>query len=165
MYFLLWKYREFWCFSHLIKGILLWWQALLWNVFRICDANLSLLSVWSHRVWVEVFAGFSWESEVSWFSWDSASSGLGSFESRFMEIKVTEDKDWIENRCNWIGFKIMLWHWVSRILGSRIWDLRTVWCWYKWWESEVFLSLKRLLNWWVKASDLLPALSGWYVMW
>ena len=40
-----------------------------------------------------ISAEFSWKSEVSWFNWDSASSGLNSSELRFIKTMITKNKN------------------------------------------------------------------------
>ncbi len=166
-YFLSWKYKWFSCSSHLIREILLWYHASLQSASIIWIANLSLILICFHNVWVKVSAKSSSRFRVFWSSWDLMFSMLNSLISRFMKAKICESAEIIENRCNWTESKAMICNWsfitlmlkmskarFSTILRFKIWVFRIVWCWYWCQESNVFLSLKRSSEWHVKAFNL-----------
>ncbi len=166
-YFLSWKYRWFSCSSHSTRKILLWYRASLQSASIIWAANLSLISTYSHNVWVKMLAKSSSRFRVSWSSWDLTSSTLNSSISRFMRVKICEDAEVTESKamiCDWSFMTLMLKMSKARfstILKSKTWIFRIVWCWYWCWESNVFFSLKRSSERHVKAFNLLLILSKW----
>jgi len=119
IYLLSWKYRWFSCSSHSTREILLWCHASLQSASIIWAANISLTSTCSHSVWVKVSAESLLRFEMSWSSWDSMFLTLNSSTSRFMRVKVSEETEKIENRCNWTEFKMMICDWSIMTLMSR----------------------------------------------
>ncbi len=111
MYFLFWKYRWFSCSSHSIREILLWCHASLQSTLIIWTANLSLISTYFHNVWVKMSAKSLSRFRVSWSNWNSMFSTLNSSISRFMKVKICEDVEIIENRCNWTESRMMICDW------------------------------------------------------
>ncbi len=174
MYFLSQKYKWFSYFLHSIKEILLWCCASLRSALIIWAANLSLISIYFHNVWVKVSAESSSRFRMSWFSWDSMFSMLNSLISRFMKIKICKNVEIIENRCNWIESRMMIcdWSFMTLMLKTsktrfliisrfKTWVFRIVWSWYWCWESNVFLSLEKSSEQRVKAFNLSLILSKW----
>ncbi len=105
--------------------------------------RLSLISTCFYNVWVKMSAESSSRFRMSWFSWDSTSSTLNSLIFRFMKAKICKNVEIIENRCNWIESRMMIYDWnfmtlmskmlkmkFSIILRFKIWVFRIVWCWY-----------------------------------
>jgi len=142
-YFLSWKYRWFSCFLYSTKEILLWCCASLQSASIIWTANLSLISTCFYNVWVRMSAKSSSRFRVSWSNWDLTSSTSNSSISRFMKARICKNAEIIENRCNWIEFRVMICDWsfmtlmlkMSKmrfltILRSKTWIFRIVWCWY-----------------------------------
>ncbi len=141
MYFLSWKYKWFSCSSHLIREILLWCCASLQSTLIIWAANLSLISICFHNVWVRMSAESSSRFRVSWSSWNLMFSMLNSSISRFMKTKIYEDAEITENRCNWTESRMMICDWNFMILMLKMskmrfltiskfktWIFRIVWC-------------------------------------
>jgi len=172
MYFLSWKYRWFSCSSHSIRKILLWYHASLQSTSIIWAANLSLISICFHNVWVRISIKSSSRFRISWSSWDLTSSTLNSSIFRFMKVKICESAEIIKNKYNWTESKVMIYDWsfmtlmlkMSRakfltILRFKTWIFRIVWCWYWCQELNVFFFLKRSFEWCVKAFDLSSILS------
>ena len=138
-YFLSWKYRWFSCSSHSIKEILLWCYASLWSTSIIWAANLLLISICFHNVWVRMSAE-SWSRfRMSWSSWNLMFSTLNSSISRFMRARICKDAEIIKNKCNWTEFRTMICDWsfmtlmlktsrtrFSTILKSKTWVFRIV---------------------------------------
>ncbi len=143
MYFLSWKYRWFSCSLHSTREILLWCHASLQSTSIIWAANLSLILIYFHNVWVRMSAKSSSRFKVSWFSWDLMFSMSNSSNSKFMKTKICKNAEIIENKCNWTESRIMICDWsfmtlmlktsrmrFSIILKSKTWVFRIVWCWY-----------------------------------
>ena len=143
MYFLSWKYRWFSCSLHSTREILLWCHASLQSTSIIWAANLSLILICFHNVWVRMSAKSSSRFKVSWFSWDLMFSMSNSSNSKFMKTKICKNAEIIENKCNWTESRIMICDWsfmtlmlktsrmrFSIILKSKTWVFRIVWCWY-----------------------------------
>ncbi len=143
MYFLSWKYRWFSCFSHSTRKILLWCRASLQSTSIIWAANLSLILICFHNVWMRISAKSSLRFRMSWFSWDLMFSTLNSSISRFMRVKICKDAEIIKNRCNWTESRVMICDWsfitlISKMSRARFstisrfktWVFRIVWCWY-----------------------------------
>ena len=173
-YFLSWKYRWFSCSSHSIRKILLWCHASLQSTSIIWVANLSLISICFHNVWVKVSAEFSSRFRMSWSSWDLMFSTLNSSISKFMKTRICKSAEIIKNRCYWTEFKAMICDWnfmtlmlkMSRvkfltILRFKTWVFRIVWCWYWCWELNVFFSLKKSSEQRVRAFNLSLILLRW----
>ncbi len=173
-YFLSWKYKWFSYSSHLIKEILLWCCASLQSALIIWAANLSLISIYFHNVWVKVSVKSSLRFRVFWSSWNLTSSTSNSLNSRFMKVKICKDAEIIENRCNWTEFRVMICDWsfmilmlrtsrarFSTILRSKTWIFKIIWCWYWCWELNVFFFLERSSERRVKAFNLLLILLRW----
>ncbi len=173
-YFLSWKYRWFLCSLHSTKEILLWYHALLQSASIIWTANLSLILIYFHNVWVRMSAKFSSRFRVSWSSWDLMFSTSNSSISRFMKTRICKNVEITENRCNWTEFKVMICDWsfmtlmlktskvrFSTISRFKTWIFRIVWCWYWCQELNVFLFLKRSSEQHVKAFNLSLILSRW----
>ena len=167
MYFLSWKYRWFLCSSHSTREILLWCHASLQSTSIIWAANLSLISICFHNVWVKVSAESLLRFRVFWSSWDLMFSMLNSSISKFMKVKICESAEITENRCNWTESRVMICNWsfmtlmsktlkmrFSTILRFKTWVFKIVWCWYWCQELNVSLSLKRSSEQHVKAFDL-----------
>ncbi len=142
-YFLSWKYRWFSCSLHSTKKILLWCCALLQSALIIWTANLSLISIYFHNVWVRVSAESSSRFRVSWSSWNLMFSTLNSSISKFMRTRICKNAKITENRCNWTEFRAMICDWsfmtlmlkmlrtrFLTILKFKTWVFRIVWCWY-----------------------------------
>jgi len=110
-YFLSWKYRWFSCFSHSTREILLWCRALLQSASIIWAANLSLISIYFHNVWVKVSVESSSRFRVSWSNWNLTFLTLNSSISRFMKARICKNAEIIKNRCNWTEFKAMIYDW------------------------------------------------------
>ncbi len=119
-YFLSWKYRWFFCFSHSIKKILLWCHISLQSASIIWVANLSLISTYFHNVWVRMSAESSSRFRMSWFSWDLMFSMLNSSIFKFMKARICKSAEIIENRCNWIKSKMMICDWSFMILMLKM---------------------------------------------
>ncbi len=119
-YFLSWKYRWFSCSSHLTKEILLWCCASLQSTSIIWTANLSLISIYFHNVWMKVSAKSSSRFRMFWFSWDLTSSTLNSSISKFIKAKICKSAEIIKNKCNWIESKVMICVWSFMILMSKM---------------------------------------------
>ena len=143
MYFLSWKYRWFSCSLHSTREILLWCHASLQSTSIIWAANLSLISIYSHNVWVRMSAKSLSRFRMFWSSWDLTSSTLNSSIFKFMKAKICKSAEVIENRCNWTESKVMICDWsfmilmlktlktkFLTILRSKTWVFRIVWCWY-----------------------------------
>ncbi len=143
MYFLSWKYRWFSCSLHSTREILLWCHASLQSTSIIWAANLSLILICFHNVWVRMSAKSSSRFKVSWFSWDLMFSMSNSSNSKFMKTKICKNAEIIENKCNWTESRMMICDWsfmtlmlktsrmrFSIILKSKTWVFRIVWCWY-----------------------------------
>ncbi len=139
MYFLSWKYRWFSCSLHLTREILLWCHASLQSTSIIWAANLSLISICFHNVWVKISAEFSSRFRMSWSSWDLTSSTSNSSNSKFIRVRNYKSVEIIENKCNWTEFKAMICNWsfmtlmlkmsrvrFSTILRSKTWVFRIV---------------------------------------
>ncbi len=139
MYFLSWKYRWFSCSLHLTREILLWCHASLQSTSIIWAANLSLISICFHNVWVKILAEFSLRFRMSWSSWDLTSSTSNSSNSKFIRVRNYKSVEIIENKCNWTEFKAMICNWsfmtlmlkmsrvrFSTILRSKTWVFRIV---------------------------------------
>ncbi len=124
MYFLSWKYRWFSCSSHSTKEILLWCRALLQSTSIIWTANLSLISICFHNVWVRVSAKSLSRFRMSWFSWDLTSSTLNSSIFRFMKTRICKSAKIIENRCNWTESKVMIYDWSFMTLMLKMSKMR-----------------------------------------
>ncbi len=176
MYFLSWKYRWFSCFSHSTKEILLWCHASLQSTSIIWAANLSLILICFHNVWVRMSAKSSSRFRMSWSNWDLMFSTSNSSISRFMKVRICKNAEITENRCNWTESKVMICDWsfmtlMLKTLKTRFliiskfktWVFRIVWCWcwYWYWESNVFFSLERSSEWRVKAFNLSLILLKW----
>ncbi len=140
-YFLSWKYRWFSCSLHSIREILLWCCTSLWSALIIWIANLSLILTYFHNVWVKVLAESSSRFRVSWFNWDLMFSMSNSLIFRFMKARICKDAEIIENKCNWIESRAMIYDWnfmtlmlkmskmrFSTILRFKTWVFRIVWC-------------------------------------
>ncbi len=110
-YFLSWKYRWFSCSSHSTKEILLWYHASLRSTSIIWAANLSLISIYFHNVWMRISAKSSSRFRMSWSSWDLMFSTSNSSISRFMKARICEDAEITENKCNWTEFRMMICDW------------------------------------------------------
>ena len=119
-YFLSWKYRWFLCSSHSTREILLWCRALLQSTLIIWAANLSLISIYSHNVWVRVTAKSSSRFKMFWFSWDLMFSTSNSSIFKFMKARIYKNAEVIENRCNWIESKVMICDWSFMILMLKM---------------------------------------------
>ncbi len=143
MYFLSWKYRWFSCSLHSTREILLWCHASLQSTSIIWAANLSLILICFHNVWVRMSVKSSSRFKVSWFSWDLMFSMSNSSNSKFMKTKICKNAEIIENKCNWTESRMMICDWsfmtlmlktsrmrFSIILKSKTWVFRIVWCWY-----------------------------------
>ena len=120
MYFLSWKYRWFSCFSHSIKEILLWCYASLQSALIIWVANLLLISIYFHNVWVRVSAESSSRFKIFWFSWDLTSSTLNFSIFKFMKTRICKSAEITENRCNWTESRMMICDWNFMILMLKI---------------------------------------------
>ncbi len=133
MYFLSWKYRWFLCFSHSTRKILLWCRASLQSTLIIWAANLSLISICFHNVWVKVSAESSSRFKVSWFSWNLMFSTSNSSISKFVRAKICKDAEITENKCNWTESRMMICDWsfmtlmlkMSRVRFSTISRFKT----------------------------------------
>ena len=111
MYFLSWKYRWFLCFSHSTREILLWYHVSLRSTLIIWAANLLLISICFHNVWVNVSAKSSSRFRISWFNWNLMFSTLNFLISEFMKVKICKNIEIIKNKCNWTEFKAMICNW------------------------------------------------------
>ncbi len=120
LYFLSWKYRWFSCSSHSIREILLWYHASLQSTLIIWAANLSLISICFHNVWMRISAKSFIRFRVSWFSWDLIFSTTNSSIFRFMKTKICKDAEIIENKCNWTESKMMICDWSFMILMLKM---------------------------------------------
>ncbi len=123
-YFLSWKYRWFSYSLHSTREILLWCRASLQSASIIWAANLSLISTYSHNVWVRMSAESSLRFRVSWFSWDLMFSTLNSLISRFIRTRICKDVEIIENRCNWTESKAMICDWSFMTLMLKMLKMR-----------------------------------------
>ena len=119
-YFLSWKYKWFLYSLHLTREILLWCCALLQSALIIWTANLSLISICFHNVWVRMSAEFLSRFKMSWFSWDLIFLMLNSSISKFIKVKICKDVKIIENKYNWTEFKMMICDWSFMTLMSKI---------------------------------------------
>ncbi len=123
-YFLSWKYKWFSCFLHLTKEILLWYHASLQSTSIIWVANLSLISIYFHNVWVRMSAESSSRFRVSWFSWDLMFSTLNSLISKFIKTKICKNAEIIKNKCNWIESRMMICDWSFMTLMLKMLKMR-----------------------------------------
>ncbi len=124
IYFLSWKYRWFSYYLHLTREILLWCRASLQSTLIIWAANLSLISICFHNVWVRVSAKSSSRFRMSWSSWDLMFSTLNSLISRFMKARICKDAEITENKCNWTESRVMICDWNFMTLMSKTSKMR-----------------------------------------
>ncbi len=124
MYFLSWKYRWFLCSLHSTKEILLWCCASLRSTSIIWTVNLSLISTYSHNVWVRISAESSSRFRMSWFNWDLMFLTLNSSISRFMKTKICKNAEIIENKCNWTESKVIICDWNFMTLMLKMLKMR-----------------------------------------